>query len=163
MTPDIRESTADDADDIVYLLDAAMLDFDRERVRRRVGEGDVLVAVDTAGEVVGACVLCVVDDGAVEGDGDVIAAADIGGSEAKPTEIESIAVRRSRRGHGIGRALVDAAAARAAVPLVARFREQVRPFYAALGFEIRRVGGAKQEGDGDAGPDAGDRLCGILK
>jgi len=145
MTPDIRESTADDADDVVHLLDAAMLEFDRERVRRRVGEGDAIVAVDGKGNVVGACVL------------------DTDTANRDQTEIESIAVRRSRRGRGIGRALVDAAAMRAAGPLVARFRGQVRPFYAALGFEIRRIGGEEREGDSDAGTDAGDRLCGILR
>ncbi|WP_331280771.1 GNAT family N-acetyltransferase [Halobellus rufus] len=154
MTVEIRESTPDDADDVVNLLDAAMLEFDRQRVRRLVADGEALVAVDEEGAVVGACVLGVVDGDSVVAVVDSEADAD---ADSDPSEIESIAVRRSRRGRGIGRALVDAAATRAAGPLVARFREQVRPFYAALGFEIRRVDGEEQEDDGD------DRLCGILR
>ncbi|WP_238993970.1 GNAT family N-acetyltransferase [Halobellus captivus] len=191
MTHEIREATADDADEIVYLLDAAMLEFDRERVRRRVCDGDcvieadVLVAVDDGENVIGACVLSIAEH--IEGEG-----IDDGG-DVNPIEIESIAVRRSRRGRGIGRALVETAATRAARPLVARFREQVRPFYAALGFEIRRGNcgeagaGRRNEAEADDpdetdpdgrdetnadGPNepaddpddpADDRLCGILR
>ena len=45
MTHTVREATDGDADDVIRLLDAAMLEFDRERARRRVDDGDVLVAV----------------------------------------------------------------------------------------------------------------------
>nr|WP_305882813.1 GNAT family N-acetyltransferase [Halobellus rarus] len=193
------------------MLDAAMLEFDRERVRRRIDDGDVLVAVteahgtpaggrelgtgETHGEaepgsggthgeaeteggdcgvdgsetpadrVVGVCVLDAVgrtaaDDGDVDAtertptdDGDFAAVADVVGSERPATEIVSIAVHRSRRGRGIGRALVGAAAARSAGPLVARFHEQVRPFYEALGFEIRAP---VSEASGDDGAEGGD-------
>ncbi len=165
MTPDIRESTPDDADDVVYLLDAAMLEFDRERVRRRVSEGDALVAVDGEGKVIGVCVLGVVDGDSTESDDSDPTA----GTDSGSTEIESIAVRRSRRGRGIGRALVEAAATRAAGSLVARFHERVRPFYAALGFEIRRDGD-RENGEGDAAEnaddaeaDTDDRLFGTLR
>ncbi|QCC48818.1 GNAT family N-acetyltransferase [Halobellus limi] len=197
-----------------------MLEFDRERVRRRIDDGDVLVAVvdeygtpadvdesgggeteregetergdrDTDGSetsadrVVGVCVLGAVDD---DGDatglaptevGDFAAVSDLVGTDRPATEIESIAVHRSRRGRGIGRALVDAAAARASGPLVARFHEQVRPFYDALGFEIREhggetsrddesgtgVGGSEDGGVEHAGDPAGsdDRLYGVLR
>ena len=49
--------------------------------------------------------------------------------------VDAVAVRRSRRGQGIGPALVEAAAARRE-RLVAEFREGVRPFYESLGFEV---------------------------
>ena len=49
--------------------------------------------------------------------------------------VDAVAVRRSRRGQGIGTALVEAAAARRE-RLVAEFREGVRPFYESLGFEV---------------------------
>ncbi|MFB6250473.1 MAG: GNAT family N-acetyltransferase, partial [Halobellus sp.] len=65
------------------------------------------------------------------------------------TEIEQIAVHQSRRGRGIGRDLVEAAADRADGVLIARFPAGVRPFYESLGFEIR-------ETDWD-----GDRLLGV--
>jgi GNAT superfamily N-acetyltransferase len=216
----IREATADDADDVARLLDAAMLEFDRERLVRRVEAGDVLVAVvdehgtaaavdesgageleregDTEGRdreadgsetsadrVVGVCVLAAVDD---DGDatglepadvGDFAAVSDLVGTDRPTTEIDSIAVHRSRRGRGIGRALVDAAATRSAGPLVARFHEQVRPFYDALGFEIREhagetgrddesgtgVGGSEDSGVEGGGAPVGsdDRLYGVLR
>ncbi|MGQ4556415.1 GNAT family N-acetyltransferase [Halobellus sp. GM3] len=163
MTQAVRESRPSDADDAVGLLDAAMLEFDRERVRRRVEAGSTLVAVterhgaDPTGSdppglspsdrVVGVCVF------------DEVGA---DGRRSGATVIEQIAVHRSRRGRGIGTALVDAAAARSAGPVLARFREQVRPFYESLGFEIR------PSDDGDARASAAEtgddtRLYGVLR
>lgn len=75
----------------------------------RIGESTRLVAVEE-GRVLGALVL----------DGD---------------RIDAVAVRRSRRGQGIGTALVETAATRRE-RLVAEFREEVRPFYESLGFEV---------------------------
>lgn len=66
---------------------------------------------------------------AVDG-GDVIGSLALDGEE-----IVAIAVRRGRRGEGVGRALVAGAAERRG-RLVAEFREGVRPFYEALGFEV---------------------------
>jgi N-acetylglutamate synthase-like GNAT family acetyltransferase len=158
VTHTVREATDGDADDVIRLLDAAMLEFDRERARRRVDDGDVLVAVvrghnreerrastdgDTAGHderVVGACVLS--------------------DSEAASTEIEQIAVHRSRRGRGIGTSLVETAATRTDGPLVARFRGNVRPFYESLGFAIDALESAG--GDDPEDPDR-DRLRGVLR
>ena len=174
VTHAVREATPADADDVVRLLDAAMLEIDPERVRRRIAAGDVLVATvteygaedreraeaadtdrvddsaDTAAKdgtdapedrVVGVCVLARVDGTDDAGKCSRALAAD----DPDPTEIEQIAVHRSRRGRGIGSRLVDAAAERADGPLVARFHEQVRPFYDALGFEI--VEGGESDGE----------------
>ena len=158
MTHTVREARPGDADSVIRLLDAAMLEFDRERARRRVDDGDVLVAVvrghnreerrastddDTAGRddrVVGACVLH--------------------DTAAGPTEIEQVAVHRTRRGRGIGTSLVEAAATRTNSPLVARFREDVRPFYESLGFAIEtgRAGTADRTDE-----RVTDRLRGVLK
>lgn len=160
MTHTIREATDGDAGSVVRLLDAAMLAFDRERTRQRVADGDVLVAVvrghnreerrasggadaTTGGDrIVGACVLT--------------------GSDAGPTEIEQIAVHRSRRGRGIGTTLVEAAATRTDGPLVARFREGVRPFYESLCFDVEAADGGGDGADGSDDPAAG-RLRGVLR
>ncbi|MFA1609559.1 GNAT family N-acetyltransferase [Halobellus rubicundus] len=139
MAATVREATGDDADDIERLLDAAMLDFSRERLRQRIERGSALVAVVGDGaddeRVVGGCVF---DDPAR-------APASVGDADAPVTEIEHVAVHRSRRGRGIGRALVAAVDERATGPLIARFRESVRPFYESLGFEIREDGADMSE------------------
>ena len=54
-------------------------------------------------------------------------------------EIEAVAVRPGRRGQGIGTELVEAAK-RLRPSLFAEFDSRVRPFYTALGFEIRCSG-----------------------
>lgn len=109
----VREATPDDGEDAMFLLDGAMLDADAEAVRRRIGAGSVLVA-ETDGRVVGVCVL----DGG---------------------EIDQIAVRRERRGRGVGTALVESAAERVVGAVTAEFEAGVRPFYESLGFEIRET------------------------
>jgi ribosomal protein S18 acetylase RimI-like enzyme len=181
----VREASEDDADDVVRLLDAAMLESDGERVRRRIEAGTVLVAVverygdgdgaDTDDRVVGACVLGEVgavdavdradeagevgEIGEISDIDDHGAACDVAADSL--IEIEHIAVHRSRRGRGIGRALVDAADERSEGALVARFREQVRPFYESLGFETVEWG-ERGEDPPDDGSD-GDRLCAVLR
>lgn len=50
-------------------------------------------------------------------------------------EVAAVAVRLDRRGEGVGRALVDAAAERRP-RLTARFRPGVREFYEAVGFAV---------------------------
>jgi len=95
------------------ILDGAMLRT--EGLERAIGERDVLVAApDERGErVLGVLVL----------DGE---------------EITAVAVRRRRRGQGIGTGLVEAASERRE-RLVAEFDGEVRPFWAAVGFEIEPV------------------------
>ena len=151
MTHTVREATVGDAEGVIRLLDAAMLEVDGERTRDRVRAGNALVAVvrghsreerrastdadTTAREdrIVGACI--------------------VGTSSAGPREIEQIAVHRSRRARGIGTTLVDAAATRTDGPLVARFREDVRPFYESLGFEIHAAEHDGSPADSDDGDD----------
>lgn len=88
-----------------------------DRVRAGIAAGRVLVAVED-GPALGAILLEAADPVAA-------------------TPIEAIAVRPGRRGQGIGSALVRAAAGRHG-RLVAGFDPAVRPFWASLGFEIRR-------------------------
>jgi GNAT superfamily N-acetyltransferase len=155
VTHAVRATTGADAESVVRLLDAAMLSFDRERVRDRVREGDALVAVvrgHNREERRAA--------GAEAGDDRVVGACVLRRSGEGPVGIEQIAVHRSRRGRGIGAALVEAAATRTDGPLVARFREDVRPFYASLGFEIEAVDAAPADSDDDT---VADRLRGILR
>ena len=153
MTHTVREAIDGDADDVVRLLDAAMLEFDRDRARERVREGDVLVAVVRGHSRTERRE----SDGADPRDDRVVGACVLRDSTAAPTEIEHVAVHRSRRGRGIGTTLVDAAATRTDGPLVARFREGVRPFYESLGFEVEPAGRERNAGD------SADRLRGILR
>ncbi len=105
----VREAVPDERAAVLNVLDGAMLSTDS--VDERIAAGDVLVALSENGErVLGALVL----------DGD---------------HIEAVAVRRRRRGQGIGTALVEAATDRRA-RLTAEFDADVRPFYEKLGFAI---------------------------
>ena len=110
MTVTVRAATPSEYTAVEAVLNAAMLAFAPDIVRR----ASTLVAVDD-GRILGALVL----DG---------------------NRIEAVAVRPGRRGQGIGDALV-AEAGRRRPELVAEFDPDVRPFYAALGFEIECDGG----------------------
>ena len=167
MTHTVREATDGDADSVVRLLDAAMLEFDRERARKRVDDGDVLVAVvrghnreeRQASDGIDADADGANADAAdaAPSNGRVVGACVLRGSAPGPTEIEHIAVHRSRRGRGIGTTLVEAAATRTDGPLVAEFRENVRPFYESLGFEI------DVPSEDDSEESDHDRLRGVLR
>ena len=111
----VREARPDERVAVRRVVDAAMLE--PGDVAGAIERGDALVAID-GGTVVGALVLDPRDGGA---------------------HVETVAVRRARRGRGIGTALVEAAAERAD-RLTARFDPDVRPFYEALWFEIEPVG-----------------------
>lgn len=105
----VREARADERPAVMNVLDGAMLATDG--VGERIAAGEVLVALSENGErVLGALVL---DGGHIEG----------------------VAVRRRRRGQGIGTALVEAVAERCD-RLTAEFDADVRPFYEGLGFDI---------------------------
>jgi len=111
----VRTANADEIPAVMNVLDGAVLSIAVETVRAGVEDGDTLVAVsgdDPAAErVLGALVM----DG---------------------THIEAVAVRRRRRGQGIGTALVEAASDRRG-RVTAAFDADVRPFYEALGFAIQ--------------------------
>jgi GNAT superfamily N-acetyltransferase len=123
----VREATEGDLSAVMNVLDGAALETDVATVRAGIAGDGTLVAVaggsggDTATEsdrVLGALVL----------DGDHVAA---------------VAVRRRRRGQGIGTALVEAALDRRD-GLTADFDADVRPFYERLGFDVEPLG---DEGD----------------
>lgn len=109
-TPDVRRGTPADLVAVMRLLDAAVLETEASVVSDRLADDSVFVA-DADGRVVGALVL----DG---------------------HHVDAIAVQKERRGRGIGRLLVEAAADHVDGPLTADFDEDVRPFYDALGFAI---------------------------
>ena len=155
----VEPATAADRLDVLRVLDAAMLETDADRVDDRIDAGDVLVArFIRTGAVVGALVATRPEPGRLH--------------------VDAVAVRRARRGRGIGSALVAAAAGRAerddAVDAVtAAFDPKLRGFYTDLGFVVdgdgrsddgveprtdgvrgRRPAGASA-GDGD--PESGER------
>jgi GNAT superfamily N-acetyltransferase len=109
----VREATGDELPAVMNVLDGAMLEVDVETVRAGIEADGALVAVADDDRILGALVL----------DGERIAA---------------VAVRRRRRGQGIGSALVRAASARRE-RLVAEFDAGLREFYAGLGFDIERL------------------------
>ncbi|MBV0902094.1 GNAT family N-acetyltransferase [Haloarcula salina] len=115
----VREATEGDLPAVMNVLDGAVLEIDVATVRAGIEGDGTLVAVSgdarTDSEsgtdrVLGALVL----------DGDRVAA---------------VAVRRRRRGQGIGTALVEAALDRRD-RLTADFDAGVRPFYERLGFDV---------------------------
>ena len=80
-----------------------------------------------------------VEPGLVRRSAVLVAVADdriVGALALRGPEIEAVAVRPGRRGQGIGRRLIEAAARRRP-HLIAGFDPAVRPFYTALGFEVR--------------------------
>jgi len=129
----VRSASADDLTDVLGVLDAAALDTDPDRVRASIDRSATLVAVranaDANATVLGALVLV--------RPGERCETGRTTETDGK-AEIDAIAVRRGRRGQGIGRALVAAAAGRYD-RLVAEFDSGVRPFYASLGFAVTPV------------------------
>ncbi|WP_368410929.1 GNAT family N-acetyltransferase [Halomarina pelagica] len=121
MNVGVRTARPDDHLAVRRVLDAALLEVGD--VATAIDRGEVLVAVEAGREcrateterVLGALVL----------DGD---------------RVEAVAVRRRRRGRGIGTALVEAASERRG-RLTADFRAEVRPFYETLGFAVEERDG----------------------
>lgn len=110
----LRRGDNDDVVAAMRVLQGALLDIDGSTVRDAAPEGELLLA--EAGDwVVGALVL---RDGHVEG----------------------VAVRRERRGQGIGSALVEAAVLDEGSTVTADFRAGVRGFWKDLGFEVEQEG-----------------------
>ncbi len=110
----VREASPGNRAAVANVVDGAALEIADDVLAESLERGDALVAVsDDTERVLGALVL----------DGDRIAV---------------IAVRRRRRGQGIGSALVEAAAERRE-RLVAEFDADVRPFYESLEFEVAAI------------------------
>jgi GNAT superfamily N-acetyltransferase len=107
--PTVRRGTEGDLLAVLRVLEGAMLDVGANQIRRRTESDEVLVA-ERDGRVVGALVR----------DGD---------------HVEAIAVHPDRRGTGVGRTLIEAALDETG-RLTAAFREEVRPFYERLGFDV---------------------------
>lgn len=117
----IRTATPKELPSIMTVIDSAFLAIDADTVRTRITERAVLVAVNAA-RILGVIVL---DD----------------------NHIEAIAVRRRRRGQGIGTALVETASDRAGSGrLTAEFSPDLSPFYESLGFDIERTKGTRWRG-----------------
>jgi len=111
----LRRGSNDDVVAAMRVLQGALLDVDGSTVRDAAPDGELLLA--EAGDwVVGALV---VRDGHIEG----------------------VAVRRKRRGEGIGSALVEAAVADEDGTVTADFRAGVRGFWKDLDFEVEQEGG----------------------
>ena len=112
----VRAATVTDLPDVMNVLDGAVLEADAAAVRDHIADDAVLVAVadDDRNRVLGALVL----DGVF---------------------IDAVAVRRRRRGQGIGTALVEAAGERRE-RLTASFDAHLRPFYEGLDFDIEPTG-----------------------
>jgi peroxiredoxin/GNAT superfamily N-acetyltransferase len=110
----LRRGSNDDVVAAMRVLQGALLDIDGSTVRDAAPDGELLLA--EAGDwIVGALV---VRDGHIEG----------------------VAVRRKRRGEGIGSALVEAAVADEDGTVTADFRAGVRGFWKDLGFEVEQEG-----------------------
>ncbi|AUX09136.1 acetyltransferase (GNAT) family [Halalkaliarchaeum desulfuricum] len=134
----IRRALPADLLGIVRVFDGAALETDVERLRRRLRDDPPRAFVAAAART----------DPSPESSADRVVGAlvlsDRPASSPGEVEIEQVAVRRRRRGRGIGRALVEAACSFAiehappgATPVVtARFDRTARPFYEACGFEI---------------------------
>nr|WP_256412648.1 GNAT family N-acetyltransferase [Halorubrum rubrum] len=138
----IESATPADRLDVLRVLDAAMLETDADDIAARIDAGDVLVArFERTGSVVGALVAT--------------------RPEPAVRHVDAVAVRRARRGRGIGSALVsravrDARSSPGVDAITAAFDSGLTPFYADLGFSIESAGNGRSGGRrtvGSAEPD----------
>lgn len=127
----LRTADPEDLPEIMNVLDGANLAVEAETVEERIDADQVLVA-EEGGPVLGALVAESHDDWAY---------------------VEAIAVRRSRRGKGLGSTLVQEATDRFG-PLIADFDDDLRLFYQSLGFEIEPLGQGRFRGR-FGGPSSG--------
>jgi GNAT superfamily N-acetyltransferase len=128
----VREARPDELPAVLGVLDAGVLETDADSVRASIERGDVFVAVRRSEERADGTS----DDPAdgAERDRPLLGALVLDGAE-----ITAVAVRRRRRGQGIGTALVGGAERRRD-RLVATFDANVRPFYESLGFAVEPAG-----------------------
>lgn len=139
----VEAPAGDDRLDVLRVLDAAMLSVDADGLADRIDAGDVFVArAERTEAVVGALVTSRPEPGRLH--------------------VTALAVRRERRGRGIGSALVaDAVAHAVRHPRIQRvtaaFDSSIERFYTDLGFEIDPHSGDDVVADGD------DRRWGVLR
>ena len=119
----IRTADPEDLADVMNVLDGANLAVEAEGVGERIEADEVLVA-EEGGPVLGTLVAVGHDEWAY---------------------VEAIAVRRSRRGKGLGTTLVREATDRFG-PLIADFDDDLRLFYQSLGFDIEPLGEGRFRG-----------------
>ncbi|MCG1005653.1 GNAT family N-acetyltransferase [Halorubrum lacusprofundi] len=118
----IETASPDDRLDILRVLDAAMLETDTEVVDTAIDASEALVArFKRTNAVVGALVAMRPEPGGLH--------------------IDAVAVRRARRGRGIGSALVAEAVRRAerdakVAVVTAEFDPKLKGFYTDLGFAV---------------------------
>lgn len=119
----LRTAAPDDLPEVMNVIDGANLELAAEVVSERIGTDEVLVA-DEGGPILGALVA---------------------ESHENWAYIEAIAVRRSRRGKGLGTTLVQTATDQFG-PLIADFDDNLRLFYQSLGFQIEPLGEGRFRG-----------------
>ncbi len=112
----VRPATPEERVDVLSVLDAAMLETDAGALADRIAADSVLVAV---------------------AEERVLGAVEVR-EEPPGGHIEAVAVRRNRRGQGIGTRLLQRAYERWQ-PLSATFDLAVAPFYEKQGFDVRQV------------------------
>lgn len=145
---EIRPARPAERGAVANVLDGAGLALAHETLVERLRAGTVLVAEGASATAIGAIVL----------------------TAGRPAtgHILAVAVRRRRRGQGIGTRLVRAAAAR--YPrLVAACDVAVAPFYRRLGFRLTSIGPDRVRGElrsttgsaSAAGPAHSDRTSGV--
>ena len=145
----VAPAEPDDRLDVLRIVDAAMLEVDADTLADRIGAGDVFVArAEATGTVVGA--LTVVR------------------SEPDEATIEAVAVRRERRGRGIGSALVATAthtlaSERGVERVTATFEPSLLGLYTDLGFVTGDEGSERKRNTGERKRNTGerDRLCAV--
>ncbi|WP_424002066.1 GNAT family N-acetyltransferase [Haloarcula salina] len=115
----VREATEDDLPAVMNVLDGAALEIDVATVRAGIAGDGTLVAVS----------------GGFEGDAATETDRVLGALVLDGDRVAAVAVRRRRRGQGIGTALVEAALDRRD-RLIADFDADVHPFYDRLGFDV---------------------------
>jgi GNAT superfamily N-acetyltransferase len=123
---------------VMNVFDGAMLAVDGATVAEGIAaDRDAVLVAEDGGRIVGALVLDVPERGGLAPRPEEV--------RPETRHVEAVAVRRRRRGQGIGRRLIEAAAGRCDY-LTADYRAEVRPFYEALGFSVTDDDGERLRG-----------------